>query len=304
MKKYIAFTLILVLAFLLSGCKKKQAHLTDLEAIKQRGYLIVGVKTDSAPFGFYKNDVLQGIDIEIAKNIANNVFGNERPDNITYVPVSASDKISKLNSKAVDILVATMSINEKRKLVINFSVPYYAAKQKLMVKKDSKIVNLRYFEHKGKICTILGTTAEKTLRLFCPNASVIGVKTYIEARQLLKSNQVDAVFGDDCLLSGLNDGSFRILNRAYSMELYGVAVRKSEDSKELLNIVNATVNEMLDKKKLRALKNKYENEKPPENEDESAQYLIEDITKDLPQDLKEEIQEELKEELKKDDFEN
>lgn len=279
MKKYIVLTVVLFLAFFLTGCSEKDKRSDDYKAILERGYLIVGVKTDSVPFGFYNEEgSLKGVDIEIAKAIADNIFRTETPDNVMYVPVTASDKISKLNSKEVDILVATMSINEKRKLIMDFSTPYFAASQKLMVKKDSKITNLMYFNSKGKLGVIIGTTGEKILRLVAPNAYVIGVKTYTEAKQLLQNGQIDAILADDCLLAGLNDGNYKIINRAYSKEYYGVAIRKSPEKSELLSIINATIAQLVDTKELNVIKRKYikqqnyynyiEDKKPEDEENE------------------------------------
>ena len=47
----------------------------------------------------------------------------------------------------------------------------------------------------------------------------------------------------------------KIVNRAYSRENYGVAVRKSEDSKELLDEINTVISAFLDEKKFNLIKN-------------------------------------------------
>ena len=145
MKKYIALFIIFLVAVSLSGCSflKKEKELNDFDTIKKRGYLIVGVKSDSPPFGYYKDGKLAGIDIEIAQNIANYIFKSDSPANVKFVKVDAQNRIQKLNSKEVDILVATMSINEKRKLIMSFSIPYFVANQKIMVRKTSKISHLQ-----------------------------------------------------------------------------------------------------------------------------------------------------------------
>lgn len=259
MKKYIILTLTLIfIGILFCGCGKKQETPSDLDIIKQRGYLIVGVKTDSPPFGYYnKKKVLVGVDIEIANEIANYIFNNDSPGNIKYVSVTPQNRIYKLNSKEVDILVSTMSINEKRKLIMNFSVPYFAANQKIMIKKTSKISGLQYFNKYGKLAVVLGTTGEKTSKFTVPNANIIGAKTYTEAFNLLKTGQVDAILGDDCILQGLNDKNYRIVNRAYSREYYAVATRKTNNSKELLNAVNVTITSILDNKKINLIKKRY-----------------------------------------------
>lgn len=263
MKKYIVLTIFLLLAssftIALSGCSKfkKEENLSDLEMIKKRGYLIVGVKVDSPPFGFYKDGKIVGIDVELAQNIANNIFKNNSPEHIQFVPVNAQNRIAKLNSKEVDILVATMSVNEKRKLIMDFSTPYFVANQKIMVKKNSKVSHLQYFNSSGRLAVVMGTTGEKISRLIAPNARFVGAKSYIEAFNLLLNNQVDAILGDDCILANFNNGDFKIVNRAYSREYYAVAIRKDENSKELLNSINAEITTLLDKKHINLIKAKY-----------------------------------------------
>jgi len=258
MKKYtFLIILILSLSFIFCGCTDKETNKDDLTLIKERGHIIVGVKTDSVPFGFYKNTQLVGVDIEIAKYIADQIFP-DNPDNIKYISVNSQNRISKLNSKEVDILVATMSINEKRKMVISFSMPYFATTQKIMVLKDSKIKSLNYFNTNGKIAVVMGTTGEKVLHKLAPNASVVGARTYYEAKKLLQTKQVDAILGDDVILAGLNkEKKFKIRNRAYSREFYAVALRRSTKSKDLLNIVNASIAELLDTKHINLIKKRW-----------------------------------------------
>ncbi len=259
MKKYIVLVLFLLIsAFVFSGCSKNDKKLSELELIKQKGYITVGVKSDSPPFGFYEDGILKGIDIEIAQRIANDIFKNDYPSNIKFVTVTAQNKISKLNSKEVDILVATMSISDKRRLVMDFSKPYYVTSQKILIPITSKITSLQYFNTNGTLAVIVGTTGEKNLRYYAPNARIIGVKTYIEAYKLLLAGQVDAVLGDESILSGLNNNkNYKILNHAYSREFYAVAVRKSKKSKELLNSINGTISAILDEKKINLLKRHY-----------------------------------------------
>lgn len=260
MKKYIVLFLILLLSsFFLCGCSKKDDKISDLDVIKNRGYIIVGVKGDSPPFGYYdKNGILKGIDIEIANRIANDIFHNNSPSNIKFVIVTPQNKIAKLNSKEVDIIVATMSINRKRKLIMDFSKPYYVTSQKIMVPVTSKVTGLQYFNTAGVLGIVMGTTGERNLRYFAPNARIIGAKTYIEAYNMLLSGQVSGILGDDSILSGLNNNkNYKIINHAYSREFYGVAVRKSKKSKELLSTINASIAAILDEKSINLIKKRY-----------------------------------------------
>ena len=265
MKKYIVFIGVFVFCSLIfCGCFKEEKKPSDMDLIKEKGYITVGVRNDAYPFG-YKNSKNErcGLDIEIAQEIAKQIFNAYDYGIIRYVDVSARDRISKLNSKEIDILVSTMSVNEKRKLVIDCSTPYFVTSQKIMVRGDSKISHLNYFNKKGRICVVLGTTGEKIIRLMAPNAYVVGAKNYREAFEYLKTGAVDAILGDDCILKGiinLNDkekNNYKIIGRSYSNEYYAVALRKSPESKELLEAVNAAIVEILDSKKINIIKSHY-----------------------------------------------
>jgi len=254
MKKYIVLLFIFIFSFILAGCTNRVKHLNDLETIKKRGYIIIGVKADSPPFGYFEDDRRKGIDIEIANKIAEAIFEESSDGHIQYVNVDAQNRISKLNAKEVDILVATVSINDKRKLVINFSKPYFMTSSKIMVRKDSNITNLQYFNTKGKLAVVMGTTGEKIARHVSPNAGLIGAKNYIEAFNYLNNSQVDGILGDDIILSQFLNKNYKIVSKGYSRENYAVAVRKSEDSKELLDEINTVISELLDDKSFNLIK--------------------------------------------------
>ena len=73
MLKKILIILVLMTVVILSGCgkKKEEAPKDLLDTIKARGKIIVGVKTDTKPFGFLDKDGKNiGYDIDIAKKYA------------------------------------------------------------------------------------------------------------------------------------------------------------------------------------------------------------------------------------------
>lgn len=252
------FLVLLFISLLFCGCsKKEQTYKDDLTKITERGNLIVGVRDDTAPFGFRdKNGNLIGLDIDIAKTIAKNILGDE--NKINLVPVTASNRIGKLNSGEVDILVATMSITDNRLQILDFSNPYYIAGQAILTKSSSKATRLKDFKGK-KLIIVFGSTSEENLRTNVPDIEVLGFKTYNEAYNALKAGKADGIVSDDTILMGytLNDKSVKLLPKRYSQEPYAVAFRKEKESQRLIEKVDYIIDSMQNTGKLRKLQEKW-----------------------------------------------
>ena len=253
------FFVFLILCLMLAGCGKKNQNLfkDDLSKIIERGYIIVGVRDDTAPFGFKdKSGKLAGLDIDIAKIIAKNILGNE--EKINFVPVTASNRIGKLNSGEVDILIATMSITDNRQQILDFSSPYYIAGQAILTKSSSKAMGLRDFRGK-KLIIVFGSTSEENLRTNVPDIEVLGFKTYNEAYKALKSGKAEGIVSDDTILMGyaLNDKTVKLLPKRYSQEPYAVAFRKEKESQRLLQKIDYIIDNLQSTGKLTKMQEKW-----------------------------------------------
>lgn len=256
MFKKLVCTLLLLTLFV-CGCAKNNPQ-DDLKNITKRGKLIVGVRNDTKPFGYKDiNGTIQGYDIDLAKLIARDVLGDENA--VEFVPVNASNRISKLNSREVDILIATMSITSQRQLVADFSVPYHVAGQAILVKKGSDITSLRQL-NKRKVIIIYGSTGEVSIRMNVPDASIIGYKSYLDGFNALKNGEADAMIADDTILLNLslNDSSVKILPKRYSREPYAVAFRRGGEADSLRERVNFLINNLLVTGKLEKMQQKWE----------------------------------------------
>ena len=253
---------IVFLCFLFCGCTKKEKTPDTLSVINQRGEMIVGVKTDTPPFGFLdQNGKNIGFDIDLAKLIAKRLFGDE--NKIKFVPVTPSNRIMKLTSNEVDMVIATMSITPQRQIILDFSVPYHVAGQALMVNRISKISSLMELKDK-KVIIVFGSTVEGNLRSNVPNITIIGYKTYPEAFEALKAGKADAMIADDTILFGFaaNNSSVRILPKRYSREPYAIAFRKGEESEKLIETVNMELTEAINRGEIQRLKEKWKINQP------------------------------------------
>lgn len=256
MIKKIIFLLLLI-CLVCSACTKKQPKTDTLGQIIQRDKLIVGVRDDAAPFGFRdKNGNLIGYDIELAQNIAKDILGSEKK--VEFIPVTASNRIMKLNSGEVDILIAAMSITDQRQQILDFSLPYYIAGQAIMVKSNSKMTGLRNFRGK-KLIIVFGSTSEGNLQTNVPDVDVIGFKTYNEAYNALKAGKAEGIVADDTILYrfAMNDKGVKILPKRYSQEPYAVALRKEKESTRLLSKIDFIIDNLQSSRHLNQMQKKW-----------------------------------------------
>lgn len=255
MFKKLICTLLLMTVFV-CGCAKNNSK-DDLENITNRGKLVVGVRNDTKPFGYKDiNGTLQGYDIDLAKLIAKDVLQDE--DAIEFVPVNASNRISKLNSREVDIIIAAMSITEQRQLVADFSVPYHVAGQAILVRRGSDITSLGQL-NKRRVIIVFGSTGEMSIRRNVPEAVIIGYRNYNDAFRALKAGEADAMIADDTILMNIamDDEAMKILPKRYSREPYAVAFRRGGGADKLKERVNFLINNLLVTGRLEKLQKKW-----------------------------------------------
>src|SRR5512134_2375135 len=90
-----------------------------LDDARSRGKLLVGVKTDFPPFGYMDAaGKPQGFDVDVARYLARALF--EEEGRLELVPVTSGSRIPFLYSEWIDMIVATMTVTEDRKRVLDF----------------------------------------------------------------------------------------------------------------------------------------------------------------------------------------
>ncbi len=245
------------MCLILCACTAKNEKTDNLNTILERGKLIVGVRVDAKPFGFLDSSgKYQGYDVELAEKLAKSIFNSSSA--VEFVPVTAQNRISMLNSGKVDVLVAAVSVTENRKILMDFSSPYFIAGQAVLVNQGSDITTLKELNGK-RVIIVYGSTGEMGVRRALPEAAVIGYKTYDEAIKALKSGDADGLISDDSILYGLtaNDKSVKILQGRYSKEPYAVAFRKGKESEKLREHTNFFLQELARTGKLKKLQEQW-----------------------------------------------
>ena len=236
--KKILLLLLLIFSVFMFGCSKNKQQ-TSLEAIKEKGYITVGTKFETKPFGYIENGELKGFDIDIARKVAKEIFDDETK--VEFIEVTSENRISKLMNEEIDIIIATMSDTPDRREIVDFSRPYYISGQAVLCKKDSEVNSVADLSNHNAV-VVIGTTAEKTLRNLYQRSNIIRALTYNEAFNNINKNT--CMIADEAILQGfvIDNNNYKIYSKKLSKEPYAVAVRKGED--DLKNIINTTINEL------------------------------------------------------------
>jgi glutamate transport system substrate-binding protein len=219
---------------------------STMAKLQSAGKVTVGTKFDQPLFGLKNLEGKpEGFDVEIAKIIAGEM--GIQANNIQWVETVSANREPFLQQGKVDFVVATYTINDKRKKVIDFAGPYYVAGQDIMVKKGNPLGIKGPEDLSGKkVCSVTGSTPAENIRTKYPGAKLTEFDVYSKCAEALKNGQVDAVTTDNVILLGLiskDQEAFELVGKPFTEEPYGIGVKKGDD--QFRNFIN----DVLDKAK-------------------------------------------------------
>jgi glutamate transport system substrate-binding protein len=207
---------------------------TTLDTIQKRGKLIVGTKFDQPLFGV-KNPTtgdIEGFDAEISRLMAKAIFGD--PAKVEFIEAVSKNREPFLQEGKVDIVVATYTINDKRKEVVDFAGPYYVARQDILVKKDDKTIQAVQDLNGKKVCTVQGSTSLTNLKTQAPQADVSTLfDKYGLCVEALNDGRVEAVTTDNAILAGFVEQApdkYKLVGAPFSNEPYGIGLKKGDNT--------------------------------------------------------------------------
>jgi ABC-type amino acid transport substrate-binding protein len=227
------------------------------DEIMGRGIIKVGINTNSKPFGFVDKDGnLCGYDVDLAHYIAQYLVRNR--DGVKFIPVTPANRLTKIATGDVDLVISTVTITPQRQEIIGFSIPYDTAGQAVLINQDSKITSITDLAGQN-IGVIFGTTAEKNIKNIVPTASIFGFKSYPEAYLALKQKKINAITSDDVILSHFakEDSNVKLLSKRYSIEPYGIAFKKGNSTIKLKENLDFAIQDMQQKNVIQRLHKKW-----------------------------------------------
>ncbi|MBC6421084.1 MAG: transporter substrate-binding domain-containing protein [Hormoscilla sp. SP12CHS1] len=212
----------------------------ELEAIAQRGYLIVGVKDNLRPLGFRDaRGNLQGLEIDIARRLAAELLGS--PDAVKLQPLANQDRLDVVQSRAVDLAIARVTTTEPRLRIVSLSRPYYIDGTAFVTKLE--IVGQLEDLAGQRIALLNGASTIASVRYFLPKARLVGVDSYQEALALLESGAADVFAADASVLAGWVQEyrQYRLLPYLISAEALSVVMPKGLQYDDLRRQVNQAI---------------------------------------------------------------
>ncbi len=164
MKNLVKLGMVSVLAVGLSSVASAQEK--TLDAVKQRGVLNCAVNTGLA--GFSQPDDKgnwTGLDADYCKAIAAAVLGD--PNKVKYVPTTAKERFTALQSGESDVLIrnTTWSMARDSSLGLSFAGVNFYDGQGFMVKKSLGVSSAKELNG-ATVCVQTGTTTELNLADF------------------------------------------------------------------------------------------------------------------------------------------
>jgi general L-amino acid transport system substrate-binding protein len=229
----------LVAAAAIAACFAAQsAGAQTLKTVKDRGMVSCGV-SQGLP-GFSAPDDKgnwTGLDVDLCRAVAAAVFDD--PNKVKFVPLSAKDRFTALQSGEIDVLSrnTTWTVSRDTSLGVNFTGIIYFDGQGFLVKKALK-VNSALELNSASVCVQTGTTTEQNVADYFKGNNmkyeVIAFANADEALKAYETGRCDVFTSDVSQLYAMRlklaaPADHAVLPEVISKEPLGPLVRHGDD---------------------------------------------------------------------------
>ena len=267
MKKIIALLLSIVLCTAVLASCSSAAEKQSLESIKEKGELVVYTNAEFPPFEYLANGKPTGVDMDIAKAIADEIGVELKVENVKFDTI-----ISSVQSGKAAMGAAGITVTDERKESVDFSISYTTSTQYVILPTEAEYTNITSLKGMS-IGVQLGTTGDFIMSdevngykdddgndvkgvLQDSGASVTTYNNANLAAEALKSGKIKAVVVDKLpaeLIAKNSDGKLKAVELVYedgsnTAESYAICVAKGNNT--LLEVVDKVIKELLDNGKI------------------------------------------------------
>lgn len=219
-RKIIYIVAIILIIVMTTGCGKKDNE------------LVLATEAGFAPYEYYKDGEIVGVDIDIAKEIAKRL-----DKKLVVKDVSFDFLINEVKSGKADFAAAGISITEEREKEVDFTDEYTISNQVVVIRKDSALRDFSELKNK-KIAAQLGTVADLYVSENYKDATLVTHKKYLSAVEDVKSKKVDCLIMDELPAKEIvkTNSELKVMDGILFQDKYGMIVKKGNtELKERIN---------------------------------------------------------------------
>ncbi|MGZ4997655.1 MAG: transporter substrate-binding domain-containing protein, partial [Methylobacter sp.] len=250
--------------------------------------LKIGVSATREPFSFVdKNGRVTGHDGELAR-----IIGAKLNRPVEFFNMKFMALIPALQSSRVDLIVTGMTATEERKKYVDFTEPYYANAQVMLVRKsaaptpptatesaDDEVAKLEDIDGK-RVAVLGGSAGDLAARKHFPNASFQVFVASADAALAVKVRKADAFVYDKSVLLNLAEKNPELVILDQPVDKLEIAAAIRKDNTALLDEINKVLSELKKEGTLQQLRHKWIDTKytvtpqiPPINKTPSKEVL-------------------------------
>lgn len=168
-------------------------YASKLDEVLDRGYIIIGTSSASAPFGFIdkKTGELVGFDIDIGKLLAKAIFKDETK--VKFVKQSFEARWASVQTGKTDCGIQTTTIYPERALKVAFTRKYIDSGIGTLVRKDSPLQHLEDLNNeKYTLANLNNPQQAERAKRFVPKAKVLTFSSITDQFMALQTGRADA----------------------------------------------------------------------------------------------------------------
>lgn len=215
------------------------AHADQWQDISQRKELKCGTFADVPPFAAPdpKTREMVGFDVDLCRDLAKQLGVTA-----TITPLSVEARVPEVKLGRVDVAVANLAYTKSRAEQIQFSDPYYIAKEMLAVKASDPGTTKADFKGK-RISSTKGSTSEQSIEL--NGSKPVTFQDTGSAYMAVQQNKSVGMVANTMTITKLVDQSqtagtkLKMIKEPMALEPIGVGMKKGEPV--LLAKVNAAL---------------------------------------------------------------
>lgn len=228
---------LLLSALLLAACAAALAEGGQLDAIREKGEIIIATEGEWRPWTYHdESDALVGFDVEIAKLIAGKLGVSA-----TFAETPWDGIFAGMDSGRYDIAANGVEITDERAEKYDFTVPYAYLRTALIVRGDNEDIHT-FEDLAGKnTCNSIASTYMLLAESYGANA--VGVDTLDETLQMVLSGRADATLNAELsfydYLTEHPDANLKVVALTEEASRVAIPVRKGEGA--LLAALNEAI---------------------------------------------------------------